>query len=74
MNVTNSDQLTASNSTYLKANQPPKNGQCSVDATTGLSVETNFTISCIDWVDGDGSASGIANYEFYCKLIVVQMK
>jgi len=56
----------ASNSSYFKVNQPPRNGNCTVDQTSGLSLETKFTISCFNWIDVDGS---VVNYEFYCIFI-----
>lgn len=46
----------------LKVNELPVNGTCQVYNHTGIAFETNFLISCVDWVDPDGI---IYSYDFY---------
>jgi hypothetical protein len=46
----------------LIKNQIPINGSCSVSPNNGSALQTNFTITCLNWFDPDGS---ISNYQFY---------
>lgn len=50
--------------TILKLNQIPLNGSCSVSATNGTALDTNFTMTCSKWYDTDGN---ITSYKFYGK-------
>ncbi|KAF6202567.1 hypothetical protein GE061_002965 [Apolygus lucorum] len=34
-------------------NEPPKNGQCTFDPPSGVSLETEFRIVCKGWIDND---------------------
>jgi hypothetical protein len=51
-------------SLYLVVNLLPKNGTCSVNTHTGLSLATWFQIKCVNWLDLDGY---VANYQFFGK-------
>ena len=51
-------------SIYLKKNQLPDYGDCSVDPLGGLAFDSYFYISCNDWVDLDGY---ISRFEYYGK-------
>ena len=53
---------TGSSSLILESNQLPHSGTCTVNPTSGISFSTQFTLSCINWIDDDGS---IAKYSFY---------
>jgi len=46
----------------FKVNELPVNGTCQAYNHTGIAFETNFLISCVDWVDPDGI---IYSYDFY---------
>ena len=46
-------------------NELPQNGSCLVSPLSGVELKTNFTVTCMNWNDPDGSISA---YEFYCKL------
>ncbi|XP_028416899.1 polycystic kidney disease protein 1-like 2 [Dendronephthya gigantea] len=45
----------------MLVNTPPKNGNCSIFPFSGLAAQTNFTISCENWIDKDAPLS----YEFF---------
>ena len=49
----------------FKKNFGPINGKCSIDKIRGLAIDTNFTITCQNWIDPDGE---ISKYEYYGKL------
>jgi hypothetical protein len=44
-------------------NQPPRNGSCSINPSTGKTT-TVFTINCTEWLDEDN----IKDYSFYSKM------
>ena len=54
-------------STYLSLikNMLPRNGSCSVDLKNGSSMSDYFTITCVNWSDGDGSVKA---YEYFGEL------
>ncbi|XP_028412301.1 uncharacterized protein LOC114535123 [Dendronephthya gigantea] len=37
----------------LLMNSPPERGNCSIFPYSGIALETNFTITCQDWIDPD---------------------
>lgn len=49
-------------SVALAVNQLPYNGTCSVFPFNGISMETEFNITCSNWYDPDGE---IVRYEYY---------
>ena len=50
----------ASSAINFVINQPPKNGNCTINPLNGT-TSTLFTISCLNWFDEDG----IKDYSFY---------
>ena len=56
---------------YLKKNQLPDYGNCSVDPHGGLAFDSYFYISCYDWVDVDGY---ISRYEYFGKYFFKSQK
>ena len=48
----------------VKKNELPQNGSCLVSPLSGVELKTNFTVTCMNWNDPDGSISA---YVFYCK-------
>ena len=49
-------------SVVLGVNQLPFNGSCSIFPLSGISMETEFNITCSNWHDPDGE---IVRYEYY---------
>lgn len=63
LNIQNNNaSLNGTSEIILIKNQLPTNGNCSVNPNNGSALQTNFTISCLNWYDPDGS---ISNYQFY---------
>lgn len=60
--ITTNGINSGTSSIIFRRNQIPKGGSCSVTPLTGISMSTNFTISCTGWTDLDGY---IERYEFY---------
>lgn len=54
--------MTGSTSIFLKINQKPFNGTCTVSPLVGFAMLTYFTITCKNWVDIDGY---ILRYEYF---------
>jgi hypothetical protein len=64
----NNEILTGVGSIILKTNQPPYNGSCIVFNHTGYPLETNFTITCKNWLDDDGY---ITQFEYWGMLKII---
>ncbi len=66
LNIQNTaTSLNGTSEIILIKNQLPTNGNCSVNPINGSALQTNFTITCLNWYDPDGSVS---NYQFYATL------
>ena len=63
--VTKNSMTTGSASLIFKINELPKGGLCYVDKYNGLSLQTDFNILCVDWLDSDGT---IERYEYFGKV------
>ena len=59
--VGSSNEL-GSSSLIIRVNNLPYGGYCLFKINYGVSLETYFEISCLDWLDSDGY---IERYEFY---------
>ena len=64
--VNKNQKLNGLSSVKLLVNQQPKNGNCTVDKYSGISLSTTFNIKCLNWIDPDGT---IERYEFMGKII-----
>ena len=51
-------------SVLFYVNRPPKNGSCILSPTNGF-TSTIFKITCLEWIDFDGS---LASFAFYGKI------
>ena len=62
--VVGSSNELGSSSLIIRINNLPYGGYCLFKTNYGVSLETYFEISCLDWLDSDGY---IERYEFYGK-------
>ena len=60
--ITTLRKSTGSSTLTIYKNQLPQNGSCTVTPNNGTAMESNFTISCINWSDPDGI---IVRYEYF---------
>ena len=51
----------------MKINQVPKNGNCTIDKTSGKAMVDTFILECGYWIDPD--KKGIKHYTIRSKLI-----
>ena len=51
-------------SILINVNFPPSSGSCNVNPTSGTTI-TLFTITCVGWIDPDGSLFSFAYYGKY---------
>lgn len=59
-----SKNISGSASIIFKVNQAPISGNCYIKPISGYAQDTEFIISCSDWVDPDNDT--ITKYEYYC--------
>ena len=51
----------------MKINQVPKNGNCTIDKTSGKAMVDTFILECGYWIDPD--KKGIKHYTIRSKLL-----
>ena len=69
--LTTSDNLSSSFSLAIQVNQLPMGGSCFINPLSGMTLDTIFTIQCLNWRDLDGT---IVKYNFYAGMVNNQMK
>lgn len=60
---------TSSSALNFKINQPPTNGNCTIDPLSGT-TDTEFTVECSNWFD----EQDILDYSLYGKYFYSYMK
>jgi hypothetical protein len=60
--ITNNTAANATTSMIFKKDSAPANGNCSVNVTSGYSMQTYYGILCSNWTASDGI---ITTYEYY---------
>lgn len=63
--VTNEEGFKGASDIFLHINQPPEDGNCTIEPETGKALLDLFSINCKGWLDPEGGA--IEHYGFWSK-------
>ena len=67
--ATNGKGVSATNMVFLRTNQPPEGGNCSVSPLEGFAILTDFEVFCEKWEDPEDRTSGIKEYVISSKFL-----
>ena len=56
---------------YLKINDPPRNGACSISPTAGTAMVDKYQVECSGWTDKE--EAGIQGYLISCNSYALSL-